>query len=256
MAIRLPAFPESRPARLAERMAIAALLVALGGVLATRSAQIEPHGGILTILGAVVLAAAAIAIGIVAAVEMWRQGSLGLGRLFRTLIVAILVLAYPAWLASKALRLPVLNDISTDIEDPPVFSTSRAVLAARGGNSPPDIDRRQRVPQLRAYPTIKTITLEHEPEEAFQLVLKAARGMKWQIIEETRPDDRRGQGRIEAIDESRIMRFRDDITIRLRVVGEETKVDIRSVSRIGRHDLGVNAARIQALIQEIENPSD
>ena len=130
------------------------------------------------------------------------------------------------------------------------------MVAAREGRIPPEIDRRRRSAQERAYPTIRTLVLENEPEEAFQLVAKAIKTLKWRVIEEVRPDDRRGLGRIEAIDESRLMRIRDDITIRFRWVGNETRIDIRSVSRLGRHDFGDNAARILKLVQEINNPAD
>mgnify|MGYP000125570892 CR=1 FL=1 len=41
------------------------------------------------------------------------------------------------------------------------------------------------------------------------------------------------------------MGFRDDIVIRLRTNAEGTLVDLRSVSRAGRSDLGANAARIR-----------
>ena len=44
--------------------------------------------------------------------------------------------------------------------------------------------------------------------------------------------------------------FRDDIVIRIRPDGSGSKVDIRSKSRVGRSDLGVNARRIRELIDE------
>jgi uncharacterized protein (DUF1499 family) len=256
MSYRLPGLRESRLAIIAERLAFAAVGVVLVAILATRSGQTSLPIGLGMVTFGVVLAAAAIAVGFVAGIEIWRYGHIGLGRLFRVFLVAGLLLAYPGFLAARAMRLPTLNDISTDIADPPVFSTSPAVLAARGGTSPPDIDRRLREAQVRAYPTVKTMVLESEPEEAFQLVLRAVKALKWRVIEEIRPDDRRGLGQIEAIDETRLLRFRDDITIRFRWTGSETRVDIRSASRIGRHDLGANAARILRLMQQVTNPDE
>lgn len=256
MSYRLPPIPHSRLASVAERLAYASVPVALVAVLVTRSGKIDPLHGLSMVTGAVVLAAAAVAVGFVAAIDIWQRGHLGLARVFRALLVAGLLLAYPAWLAGQALRLPVLNDISTDLDDPPVFSTRRATITARDGRVPPDIDRRLRSAQARAYPVIKTIVLDSEPEDAFQVVAKAVKALKWRVVEEVRPDDRRGLGRIEAITETRLMRFADDITIRLRWTGKETRIDVRSVSRVGRHDLGANAARIQNLAQEILNPSD
>jgi uncharacterized protein (DUF1499 family) len=256
MRYRLPPMPLSRAARAAERLAWLSVPVILAAILLTRSGQIAPlHGVAMVALGAI-LAVAALAVASVAAFEIWHYGRIGLGALFRGLLVAACVLAYPAWLAGKALRLPVMNDIATDIADPPVFSTGRAALAARGGRNPPDIDPRLRQAQLAAYPGMRTIILEAEPEEAFQQVIEAVRKLKWRVIEEVRPDDRRGQGRIEAIEETFLMRFRDDITIRLRPAGNEVRVDIRSASRIGRHDFGANAARILRLQQEIVNPGE
>lgn len=256
MVYRLPPIPESRLAHVAQRLSYAAVAVALVAVLAVRSGKVEPLHGIAVLTGGIVIAAAAIAIGLVAGLEIWRRGHLGLGRVFVAMLVAGGLLAYPSVMAARALRLPVLNDISTDLDDPPVFSSTRSVVAAREGRIPSEIDRRRRAAQERAYPTIRTLVLENEPEEAFQLVTKAIKTLKWRVIEEVRPDDRRGLGRIEAIDESRLMRFRDDITIRFRWTGNETRIDIRSVSRLGRHDFGDNAARILKLVQEINNPAD
>lgn len=256
MGYRLPDVPESRLVHAAQRLVYAAMAVILVAVLAVRSGKIDPLHGLAVLTGGVVLAAASVAVGLVAGLEIWRRGHAGLGRLIFSMLLAVVVLAYPAVLAGKALRLPVLNDISTDLNDPPVFSSTRIVVAARGGRIPPDIDRRRRSAQERAYPAVRTIVLENEPEEAFQLVMKAVKTLKWRIVEEVRPDDRRGQGRIEAVEESRLMRFTDDITIRFRGTGAVTRVDIRSVSRLGRHDFGVNAARIQRFAQEIANPAD
>jgi uncharacterized protein (DUF1499 family) len=64
------------------------------------------------------------------------------------------------------------------------------------------------------------------------------------------------EGRIEAIAESRLLRFQEDITIRLRSQEGSVKVDIRSASRFGRHDFGANASRIQRLIEELNTPRE
>ncbi len=43
-----------------------------------------------------------------------------------------------------------------------------------------------------------------------------------------------------------VFRFKDDIVIRVSADGTNSKVDVRSVSRIGVSDIGTNAARIRA----------
>jgi uncharacterized protein (DUF1499 family) len=254
MLFTTPPRPVSRLARWAERLAWLSLPIILVAVLLVRARMLAVESGLLILLAGVVIAAAAISVATVAALEIWRKGYSGLAALARALLVATLVLAWPGYLAVQALRLPVLNDITTSIEDPPLFSRSQAAFAAREGRTPPVVDRATRERQRSAYPQVRTIVLDNEPAEAFQLVQRAVRVLKWQVIEESAPDERRGIGRIEAIDETFLMRFRDDITIRLRWTGSQTRIDIRSASRVGRHDFGANARRILRLAEEINNP--
>lgn len=72
------------------------------------------------------------------------------------------------------------------------------------------------------------------------------------MLESSRPGGRSGAGRIEAVARSRILRTAEDITIRVRPRADGSRIDIRSASRIGPHDLGVNAARIAAFTEEVE----
>ena len=48
------------------------------------------------------------------------------------------------------------------------------------------------------------------------------------------------------------MGFRDDVVIRVRPAPDGARVDVRSASRYGRHDLGTNAARIRSLLDDID----
>ncbi len=71
--------------------------------------------------------------------------------------------------------------------------------------------------------------------------------MGWAIIA-ARP----GDGRIEATDTTFWFGFRDDVVIRIRPEGKKTRLDIRSKSRVGRSDLGKNAARIDAFLKRMD----
>jgi uncharacterized protein (DUF1499 family) len=48
-----------------------------------------------------------------------------------------------------------------------------------------------------------------------------------------------------------LLRLPDDVTVRVRPRADGARIDVRSVSRIGRHDLGANAARIRAFLDEV-----
>jgi uncharacterized protein (DUF1499 family) len=59
-------------------------------------------------------------------------------------------------------------------------------------------------------------------------------------------------GRIEASQKSRWFRFTDDIVIRVAANGSGSRIDMRSLSRQGRSDFGVNAARNRAYMGQLK----
>jgi uncharacterized protein (DUF1499 family) len=75
---------------------------------------------------------------------------------------------------------------------------------------------------------------------------------KWFIVDARAPQAGRREGRIEAVSRTPIMGFREDVVVRVRADGEGARVDVRSSSRYGPHDLGGNAARITRLLEEID----
>ncbi len=70
--------------------------------------------------------------------------------------------------------------------------------------------------------------------------------MHWTIVAEV-PDE----GRIEATDTTALFGFKDDIVVRVRPAGNGSRVDVRSVSRIGSSDVGTNARRIEAYLDRL-----
>jgi len=166
-------------------------------------------------------------------------------------LVAGVTLAYPAWISVEALLRPQLNDIITDLADPLSFSRSRAAQAARVGHVPPESTPEMRALQARFYPDIEPVMLDMPADQAFTIIRKAVANLGWRVVEETPPSIRQANGRLEAIALSPVLRLPDDITIRVRGLPEATRVDIRSTSRYGRHDMGTNAARIARFADEL-----
>ncbi len=166
--------------------------------------------------------------------------------LTKPLIVAVagLLLSLPVgglmgYWSYRAVTLPVIHDISTDTKNPPEFV---AILPLRA-NSPnsaiyggPDLAAKQH----KAYPRVVPALLDVSTAKAFDLALMEARRMKWEIVG-TDP----AQGRIEATDTTRWFGFKDDVVIRVAPAGSGSRVDIRSVSRVGKSDVGTNACRIE-----------
>ena len=100
--------------------------------------------------------------------------------------------------------------------------------------------------QRRAYPDIVPLTLAVPPAAAFNRAVDTAQRMGWKIVA---ADD--AAGRIEASDQSRWFGFTDDIVIRITGSGSGSRIDVRSASRVGRSDFGVNAARIETYLSAL-----
>jgi uncharacterized protein (DUF1499 family) len=245
--------PFSRPAKWSPKLAWFGLVVTVMAVLLIRLGRVDYPSGFTAVGAGLAIAVAAVAMALIGFVRIWQEGRRGLGSALQGLIIAALVLGYPAVLAAKAVTLPAINDVSTDTDDPPLFSRSRAALEARSGRVPPDVPREAREMQREAYVQIAPLTLDIGPAEAFDLVRKAAANLGWQVIEAVPPGGRIGTGRLEAIDRTFLLKLPDDITVRLRPRADGTRIDIRSASRFGSHDLGVNAARIRKFLEETSN---
>ncbi len=162
------------------------------------------------------------------------------------IVIGATVFAVPLEWRIKAMGVPAIHDITTDIVNPPQFVAILPLRkdapnpAAYGG---PEVAIKQRA----AYPDIQPLVLNAPKALAFDQALAAGRAMGWQIVaEEPR------EGRIEATDTTFWFGFKDDIVVRVTGVDEHRSlVDVRSVSRVGRSDAGTNAARIRAYLARV-----
>lgn len=245
--------PVSRAAAWAPRVAWFALAVTLIAVGLIRFQFVELLPGVVALAAGLFLALEAAGLSLLAFVRIWREGRRGIGRAVWGLVLALVILGYPGWFALRALTRPPLTDVSTDVEDPPAFSRSRAALEARGGRIPPDVAPEQRRLQRQAYPQIASLTLDLPPDQVYELVRRAAANRKWEVIESARPGGRVGLGRLDAVDRTFLLRLPDDVTVRIRPRADGARIDVRSASRLGQHDLGQNAQRIQRYLEEVAN---
>lgn len=186
----------------------------------------------------------AAAVSLAGFVLSFRGGS-GMVSALVGIILGVVLAAVPAYWLEKTLRVPHIHDITTDTSDPPQLV---AILPLRkNASNPPDYGGPQiAAQQIRAYPDITPLLLEMPPEAAFEMALAASRRMGWKIIDADRADSR-----IEAVDTTFWFGFKDDIVIRVKKEGQGSRVDIRSVSRVGISDIGTNANRIRRFFREM-----
>lgn len=166
-------------------------------------------------------------------------------RLVLSLALALGVAAVPAYWIGAASKLPSIHDISTDLEDPPAFV---AVLPARGPESNPVEHGGAAVAdaQRAAYPDIQPLVLARPPADAFALALREARAMGWEIVAQDP-----AAARIEATATTLWFGFRDDVVVRVTPADGGSRIDVRSLSRVGIGDVGANAKRIRAYLARL-----
>jgi uncharacterized protein (DUF1499 family) len=242
--------PVSKVAIWSSRLGWFAFAVAVLSIIIVRSGLLEIVPALATFAAALVFAGLAVLFAFAAFIVIWRQGLGGLGRAFLGLFLGLALLAYPAYLGTRAIRLPEISDITTDTTNPPRFEVL-ARLRPRGRIDYPG----QAVAALQrtAYPDVVPLELDVPTKTAYDTALALVTKRKWNVVDSRTPTLARRDGVIEAVARTPIMGFRDDVVIRVSPLGQGTRIDVRSASRVGAHDLGANASRIRSLLEEIDD---
>lgn len=174
-----------------------------------------------------------------------RKRSRGAALAVIAILISFATIAVPLQQLRIARSVPPIHDITTDLTNPPGFE---AILPLRrdapnpaeyGG---PEIADQQRA----AYPDVQPLLIEKEHSAVFQTALALVRQRGWKIVAQD-PD----HGRIEAVATTFWFAFKDDVVIRLTPQDGATRVDMRSVSRVGRSDVGANARRIREFLRAL-----
>jgi uncharacterized protein (DUF1499 family) len=195
----------------------------------------------LFLTGAALLGIAAAIVAVLGLILAW--GSLGWARLALLSCIVLLGVAFVGvpW-RLRHNHTPAINDITTDTVNPPAIITALAARQAEHAGTDVYAGPALAEQQKSAYPNIAPLILAMPPPQAFDLALSTAKAMPgWHIIA-VDPHARR----IEATQSSFWFGFVDDIVIRVTEDGDGSRIDMRSHSRQGRGDLGVNAARIRS----------
>jgi uncharacterized protein (DUF1499 family) len=242
--------PMSRPAAWSLRLAWLALAMAAMSVIILRSGILEIEPALATFGAALVFAALAILLAFAGYVSIWRTGRPGFGRALSAMLLGLALLAYPSYLGYKGSKLPAINDITTDTDNPPRFDVL-ARLRPRGSNDYPGAATAAL--QHNAYPDVAPLLVDVPPKQAYDIALALATKRKWHVVDTVPPVPGRRDGEIEAVARTTIMGFRDDVVIRISANADGARVDMRSASRYGQSDFGANAKRVQAMLADIDD---
>lgn len=218
-------------------------IVAFGlGPLAAKFEIVPPFVGFL-------LFAAGGALGLVGALGGMIGAFRGAtSRRVRALMIGAVPAALLVALGVGGSKYPPINDITTDLSDPPALT--------RAADLPENIGRDMAYPESfkeivrEAYPDLQPLRLGEPPARVYERSIAIVTSdPAWQTTSAGA-----GDGMIEATVTSNLFRFRDDVAIRIRPDGEGSIVDVRSKSRDGRGDLGANAERIRWFLAKLAKP--
>ncbi len=187
-------------------------------------------------LGAVILIVGLLAL-IVHQIRKERTGAVlgGVAALVGVALLAPLV----AGTLNPPRRAPPIHDISTDTVNPPLFEvlddTRDGAMNTLDYGGP-----ELAAAQAAGYPDIAPLETDLAPDAAYQRALAVAQEMGWEIVASDA-----GRRRFEATARTAVFYFADDVVVVVTPQGDASRVDMRGVSRVGRSDQGVNAARIR-----------
>ncbi len=240
----------------------AALLLAVGAVVAALVAAIGSATEIWGFRPALQslryffwAAVAGAGLGLVGLILARRRAKLLLANLV-ALVVALGFVLYLGNLVRTAKSVPAIHDVATDLDDLPQF----ARLKVRPDNLEKIPDEGK--PELKALPAeerwkavhrahygdLRTIRLATPPAETVRRAAALARERGWDVVT---ADE--AAGRVEATETSRFFRFKDDVVVRVRPApGGGSLVDMRSISRVGGSDVGMNAKRVRAFLADLQ----
>ncbi|MFT6143398.1 MAG: hypothetical protein ACJAZO_000963 [Myxococcota bacterium] len=142
----------------------------------------------------------------------------------------------------RLFSLPRINDISTDLQDPPAFVSDSGRPCA-GVSYPSNFKSKV----AESYSDLSSEPLAMSAGDAFARAVRIAGEMDaWEVVH-TDSDTLQ----LEAVCTTSLLRFKDDVCIRVTADGDGARVDMRSRSRLGKHDFGANADRIRAYFSRL-----
>jgi uncharacterized protein (DUF1499 family) len=162
--------------------------------------------------------------------------------------IVCLAIAIPLIVTTvRSAKYPAINDITTDFDNPPEFVFAQKLQPDSARDM--KYDKASNADKQQAgYGLIGPIKERLEPSAAFERVREVAQAVPtWKI---TYTDTTKNT--LEAVSTSRLFHFQDDIVIQIRPTPDgESLIEMRSKSRDGKGDLGVNAKRIRRFFDRV-----
>lgn len=228
------------------KLSLFAALIAALAVLGHRSALIDFQPALLGLAGSILTGLLAIVIGLTGTLRAIKAKESEIVSTLAGSTLSFLVVMPMLMTVMAGAGVPRIHDISTDLEHPPEFVAIKALrTAAHNSLDRLELDNLAAL-QKESYPDLGPVLMGRPFYQVFEQVIRLVKERGWEVAAVSAE-----AGRIEATDTTLIMGFKDDVVIRVQAVGSRTLVDMRSASRVGESDLGVNAARIRLFLADL-----
>jgi uncharacterized protein (DUF1499 family) len=172
----------------------------------------------------------------------WQMAAAGI-------VAGLAVVSVPSAFILSGVGKPAIHDITTDTVNPPMFV---AIVPLRAGAAnPPEYGGSEVADQQRrAYPDIAPLVVHLSASNAFDRVNAVIRDLGWELVASDR-----ASGRVEATDTTFWFGFKDDVVVRISEdpSGQDSRIDVRSKSRVGVGDVGTNARRVRELLSRLRS---
>jgi uncharacterized protein (DUF1499 family) len=170
------------------------------------------------------------------------------GRAVVAAYLGAILTALLVYLALGGKGYPAINDITTDVDNPPEFVHAQS-LPGNGGRNLTYDKAQYTDAQQRGYGTIAPLRLPLDPDQAFKQVSIVAAEMPGWTITYTDPKTRS----IEGVATTALFHFHDDFVIQVRPASSASLVEMRSKSRVGKGDVGANYKRIKSFFATLSS---
>jgi hypothetical protein len=244
-------------ARLCLLLGAGSVVMALVGAIGAGQDWWGKLEGLSVVMAAVVVALVALLFSLIVLLLYRKKGTAIRNMTLIGLVCSLGFLGVIGYWVNVGRSVPQIHDITTNLDNPPEFRVLKlrpddfADVPGRGEAKYAGMDAMERWKLLHgaAYGDLRTVSVALPVDKAVALAEQVARKRGWEIAA-VRPDE----GRLEAVDTVSLFRFKDDVVVRVQPGpgGLTSQIDVRSVSRVGRSDLGVNAKRIRGFLKDLK----
>ena len=220
--------------------------VAFISIAGVRVGMFEPITGFSLLRKSVF---AALILSLLAALSMgvcWKERNIACQRFFFLVLLVSLVYSI-MWIGFYLQRanLPDINDITTDTDVPPAFLNVNFIRKSQENDLRYNPDWAPI--QQKYYPDVQPLFSSKSKAVVFSRIEKLVEDRGWDVVATYS-----GAGILEATARTPIFGFRDDVVIRVTQIDpDKVRIDMRSCSRVGTGDFGVNAERIESFMSDL-----